>query len=108
MPNPMMSMGTNTIEESAPTSRLPISTTMPATRASRPTRTTRRGLACGRNLGTPAAATSSASESGTSRMPVSMGERPSTTERNSGTMKNTPAWIRNRNRKVMSPPVSCR
>ena len=108
MPSPMMTIGTNTIEESAPTSRLPISTTSPATSASRPTRTTRRGLACGRNLGTPTAATSSASESGTSRMPVSMGESPSTTERNSGTVKNTPAWIRNRNRKVMSPPVSCR
>ena len=62
----------------------------------------------GRACGMPTAATSSDSESGSSRTPVAIGDSPSTTERNSGTMKNSPAWIRNWNRKVMSPPVSCR
>ena len=55
----------------------------------------------------PTAATSSDSESGSRRTPVAIGDRPSTTERKSGTMKNSPAWIRNWNRNVMSPPVSC-
>jgi hypothetical protein len=38
----------------------------------------------------PAAAMSSVMESGSSRMPVSIAESPSDTERKSGTTKNTP------------------
>ena len=56
----------------------------------------------------PTAARSSESESGSRRTPVAIGERPTTTERNSGTMKKMPDWIRNMNRKLMSPPVSWR
>ena len=44
----------------------------------------------------------------TGARPSRIGDSPSATERNSGTMKKIPAWIRNRKRKVMSPPVSCR
>ena len=44
-PKPTMSRGTMTIEASAPCWRLAISTTMPPMSASRPMRTTRRGLA---------------------------------------------------------------
>ena len=75
--------------------------------ASMPMRTTRRGLALGKSRGMPTAATSSDSESGSRRTPVAMGDSPSTTERNSGTMKNSPAGIRNWKRNVISPPVSC-
>ena len=76
--------------------------------ASIPMRETRRGLAFGgRAWGMPTAATSNESESGSSRTPVAIGDSPSTTERNSGTMKNSPAWMRNWKRKVTSRPVSC-
>lgn len=107
MPKPMISRGPNTIEESAPTSRLAISAITPTMSPRRPRRTMRRGEACGKRRGMPVAAIRSDSESGSSRIPVSRGDIPSATERNSGTVKNTPAWIRNRKRKVMSPPVSC-
>ena len=86
----------------------PSSTRMPPSIRRRPTRTTRRGEASGQTLGTPAAATSRATDSGMIRMPVSMAESSSTTERKRGMMKNTPACSRNWKKNMISPPVSWR
>ena len=71
-------------------------------------RTTSRGEMCGRNRGIPIAATSSVTDSGRSRTPVSMAERPSATERNSGTTKKNPACTRYWKKNIVSPLVSCR
>ena len=86
-------------------SRLAISTTMPPMSASRPMRTTRRGLACGRSRGMPTAASEQRERKRQQAHPGRDRREAETTERNSGTMKNTPDWIRNMNRKLMSPPV---
>ncbi len=56
----------------------------------------------------PIAAASSVTESGSSRTPVSIAERPSATERKSGTTKKNPAWTRNWKKNIVRPPVSCR
>ena len=77
---------------------------MPANRARKPTRTTNRGETFGNSRGTPTAASSRVSESGRSRTPVAMADRPSATERYSGTTKNRPACNRYWNMKATSPP----
>ena len=69
----------------------------------KPIRITRRGLAFGRNFGTPTAKRSSISDSGSSRTPVSTADSPSATDRNRGTTKKIPAWTRNRNRNSDDP-----
>ena len=46
---------------------------------------------------------SSVSDSGSSRTPVSIADSPSATDRNSGTTKNVPAWTRNMKRNEMTP-----
>ena len=55
----------------------------------------------------PIAAASSVTESGSSLTPVSIAERPSATERKSGTTKKNPAWTRNWKKNIVRPPVSC-
>ena len=40
-------------------------------------------------------------------IPVSIAERPSATERKSGTTKKNPAWMRNWKKNIVRPPVSC-
>ena len=69
-------------------------------------RTTRRGLARGRSFGTPTAVASSASDSGTSRTPVSSADSSSTTDRKSGMVKKTPACRKNWKPNIVRPPVS--
>ena len=78
---------------------------IPANMASSPTRTTRRGDASGNSLGIPIAAASSVIESGRIRTPVSSADSPSDTDRNSGIVKNSPAWIRYSTKNITSPPV---
>ena len=80
-----------------------MSVMMPPSISSSPTRATRRGDAAGQTFGTPAAATSSATDSGMIRSPVSIAESSSTTLRNSGTMKNTPACSRNWKKNMIEP-----
>ncbi len=82
--------------------------TTPTISSSRPIRTTRRGFAVGHSFGMPIADNSNAIDSGTSRTPVCSGVSPRTTDRNSGTAKNAPAWIMNWAKNMLSPPVSCR
>ena len=85
--------------------RRAISTTMPANSASRPSRTTRPRGGVGEELaGSRPRRAAAVSESGSSRTPVSIGERPSATERNSGMAKKRPAWIRNWKKNVVRPP----
>ena len=67
---------------------------MPANKARKPSRTIRRGETWGKSLGTPTAASRRVSESGSKRTPVATAESPSATERNSGTVKNSPACRR--------------
>ena len=55
----------------------------------------------------PIAAASSVTESGSSRTPVSIAERPRATERKSGTTKKNPACTRNWKKNIVRPPVSC-
>ena len=93
-----------TISGPAPNSSRAISVTMPAKRERKPSRTTRRGEASGKNLGTPTAAISSVIESGRIRTPVSTAERPRATERKSGTVKKSPAWRRYWKKNEVSPP----
>ena len=69
-------------------------TTMPTRIATKPSCTTRRGDAFGNNFGMPTAASSSVIDSGSSRTPVAIAERPSATDRNNGTAKNSPACRR--------------
>ena len=56
----------------------------------------------------PIAAASSVTESGSSRTPVSSAERPSATERKSGTTKKKPICTRYWKKNIVRPPVSCR
>ena len=76
IPSPIRISGTVTIDAVALTSIALMSTTMPITTATNPSSTTRRGEAAGKNLGTPAAASSIANESGVILSPVSIAERP--------------------------------
>ena len=78
---------------------------MPATAATSPTSTTRRGEAAGKNLGMPAAASSIATDSGVILIPVSIAESPSATERYSGITKNSPIITTNWKKNITSPPV---
>jgi hypothetical protein len=78
--------------------------TMPANSAKNPIWTTRRGEAFGKSLGTPTAASSSVTDSGSSRTPVATADSPSATDRNNGTAKNRPACSRYWNRNERSPP----
>lgn len=95
-----------TIAASAAGLRPPTNTRVPAVIEARPRRTTRRGLAPGANLGMPTAAASSATDSGSSRTPVCSADSSSTTDRNSGTVKNTPAWMKNWKKNIVRPPAS--
>ncbi len=52
----------------------------------------------------PTAASSRVTDRGSSRTPVSSALSPSATERNSGIVKNRPAWIRNWKKNMTSPP----
>ena len=74
--------------------------------AMKPRRMTRRGFAFGNTLGTPAAKSSSISESGSRCMPVATADRPSATDRNSGTTKKIPACTRNRKKNDVTPSRS--
>src|SRR6266566_1268084 len=108
MPRPMSKSGTVTTEAVASASRRAISRTVAARSRRRPIRTTLRGDAFGQSLGTPIADTSSASDSGMSRIPVSIADNSSTIERNNGMVKKMPAWIKYWKRNIVSPPTSCR
>ena len=103
MPRPISSNGMVTIAASAFGSRARISTRVPASIASTPSRTTRRGDARGKNLGMPTAPASSAMDKGRMRTPVSSADSPSATERNSGMVKNTPACTRYCTKNMVSP-----
>ena len=74
--------------------------------AMKPRRMTRRGLAFGKTLGTPAAKSSNISDSGSRCMPVATADRPSATDRNSGTTKKIPACTRNRKKNEVTPSRS--
>ena len=90
-PAPASSSGQVTISGAALMSSRATRSTRPANSEMNPMRTTRRGDASGSSLGMPAAKRRSESESGSSRTPVSIADRPSATDRNNGTMKNVPA-----------------
>ena len=106
MPNPISSMGMATI--SAPESgAMPvIRMSVPAVIDSRPNRTTRRGAAPGNSRGTPMAEISSATDRGTRRTPVWRADISRTTDKYSGMVKNTPAWMRNWKKNMDRPPTS--
>src|SRR6266567_6595067 len=108
MPRPMSKSGTVTTEAVASASRRAISRTVAARSRRRPIRTTLRGDAFGQSLGTPIADTSSASDSGMSRIPVSIADNSSTIERYNGLVKKMPAWIKYWKRNIVSPLSSCR
>ena len=74
----------------ASTSIALMSETMPISTATKPSPTTRRGEAVGKNLGTPAAASNIVTDNGVILSPVSIAESPSATDRYSGTTKNNP------------------
>jgi hypothetical protein len=80
-PNPISRSGTVTMPALASTSSAVIRTTIPITIAARPSSTTRRGEAAGKNFGIPAAARSIVIESGVILMPVSIAESPRATDR---------------------------
>jgi hypothetical protein len=94
MPRPASNSGTVTIRASAVGSMAARSTTTPPSTASNPRRTTRRGDACGKHRGIPTAAASRVIDNGRIRTPVSRAVRPSETDRNSGIVKNSPAYTR--------------
>ena len=102
-PDPMSSSGPVMISGPAPMSSRLTSRTRPANSSRKPALTTRRGLASGKSFGTPAANSSSVSDIGSSRTPVSIADSPSATDRNSGTTKNVPACTRNMNRNESTP-----
>src|SRR5262245_39023270 len=106
-PSPIRSIGTKTISGPEVSSSVASRTQVPAPRASRPPRTTSRGDTFGHSLGMPIAASSSVSDSGSSRAPVASAERPRQTERYSGTTKNSPACIRYWKKNIARPPVNC-
>ena len=63
------------------------------------------GAALGRTLGIPTAITSSEIDSGTSRIPVSIADSSSTTDRNSGIVKKIPDCRKNWKPNSVRPPV---
>ena len=103
MPRPASSSGPVTIAGPAPWSSSTSSSTIPRRSRAKPIRTTRRGEAWGNSLGTPTAAASSVTDSGSSRTPVATADSPSATERKRGTTKNSPACSRNWKEKDVSP-----
>ena len=70
----------------------------------KPSRTTRRGDTSGKAFGIPAAARIRVKESGSRRTPVSIAERPSATERKSGTAKKSPPWRKYWKKNEVRPP----
>ena len=62
----------------------------------------------GQTLGTPAAASNSVADNGSSRTPVCRAVSPSATERNRGTTKNNPPWRRYWKKKIVRPPRNWR
>ena len=106
IPRPIRSSGTVTISGPASLSRAPRSTSVPASSASRPERTTSRGETFGQSLGIPIAARSSVIERGRRRAPVCSAVRPRQTERKSGITKKKPAWTMNWKKNIVRPPVS--
>jgi hypothetical protein len=107
IPRPRSRSGTVTMDAVAFSSTAARSTTSPANIASSASRTTRRGLAFGRKRGIPAAAASRVIERGSKRTPVSIADRPSDTERKSGTTKKTPDWMKYWKRNIRRPVFSC-
>src|SRR5215470_6958823 len=103
-PSPASSNGHVTASGPTPISSAAISVTIPTNSATKPSWTTRRGDAVGKNLGTPTAARSSVIESGSIRTPVSTAESPSATDRNRGTVKNRPACSRYWKKNEVNPP----
>src|SRR5262250_489979 len=75
-PRPASSIGQVTISGPAPESSSASRITMPANSAKNPIWTTRRGEAFGKTLGTPTAASSNVTDSGSSRTPVATAQRP--------------------------------
>ena len=83
-----------------------MSTSVPAVMDTRPRRTIRRGRALGASRGTPIAVASRATDSGSKRTPVCSADNSSTTDKNSGMVKNTPAWMKNWKKNMDRPPAS--
>ena len=106
MPRPASSIGQVTISGPAPASSAPTMTTIPANSARNPNSTTRAVMRCGNTFGMPAAASSSVSESGSRRTPVAIADKPSATDRNSGTAKNSPAWTGYWKKNAVSPTAA--
>jgi hypothetical protein len=104
--SPERSIGQVTISGPAPASSAAAITTIPANNARNPSWTTLRGEAVGNSLGTPTAASSSVIDNGSSRTPVAIADRPSATDRNSGIVKNSPAWSRYWKKNEVGPPRS--
>ena len=110
MPSPTRSIGTKTISgPGVGVERRRAGRPCPrAARAGR-ARTTSRGETLGKRRGMPIAATSSVSESGSSRTPVSSADSPRQTERYSGTTKKRPActryWKKNIDQPAAQLPV---
>ena len=103
-----MSIGQVVISGPAPASSAARNTTRPRNSAKNPSWQTRRGDACGNNLGIPTAAMTRVIDSGMIRRPVSIAESPSAIERNNGTAKNSPAWSRYWKKNAVSPLRSSR
>ena len=95
----------STISGPAPGESPATSTMMPDNMRNRPIRTTRRGEARGASFGTSKAEASRVIDNGRSRSPVWSALRPSTTDKKSGMVKNTPAWMKNWKKNSTSPPV---
>ena len=90
MPRPTRAIGMSTMPALAPGSSPPTSTSVPASMASRPSRTTRRGDARGASLGMASAETSNATDRGSSRNPVWRAVSSRTTDKKSGMVKKIP------------------
>jgi hypothetical protein len=100
---PASSSGPVTISAPAPASSAPTRITRPTNNRPKPICTTRRGDARGNRRGMPTAASSSVTDSGSSRTPVWMADSPNETDRNSGMMKNRPACRKYWNPNPVSP-----
>ncbi len=105
-PSPARMSGHVTTSGPDPTSRTATRITIATNSSANPMRTTRRGEALGKSLGTPTAAASRAIDSGSRRTPVATAERPRATERKSGMTKNSPACSRNWKKNDVSPAWS--
>ena len=108
IPSPARSIGQVVISAPAPASSAAANTTIPRNNARKPSRTMRRGEACGNNFGIPTAASKSVIESGSRRIPVSIADNPSATDKYSGTAKNSPACRRYWKKNEVSPPRRAR